>query len=82
MFLVKFGCDLDEVKVFQLDVLGVFVGCPHIDLAVSDTEIVCARAVEVSFDPEGLEDKGALKACTYVDYCVFRKVLHSDKYSL
>ena len=71
--IFEFGSDLNEVIVVEIDFLLALVSCSHVDLSVSEAEVVGGSSIEVSFDGKSLEDEGPLKACTDMDDCVIGK---------
>lgn len=68
--IFKFGGDLNEVVVVEVNLLLALVSRSHVDLSVCEAEVVSGSTIEVPFDGKGLEDEGSLEACTDVDDCI------------
>ena len=48
--VLKFGSDLYEVVVIEVNFLGAFVPGADIDLSISEAEVVGGPAVEIALD--------------------------------
>ena len=65
--IFKLSDDLYKVVIIKVNFFLGLVACSNVDLTIGEAEVVGGFAVEISFDGEGLEDEGSLKACTDVD---------------
>jgi hypothetical protein len=76
--IFELSCDLHEVVIVQLDILGTLEASSNVHTSISHTEIVGSSTIEIASDAKGLQDKGTLKACADVNDSVFGQQLHSD----